>query len=299
MNVWLRHHRYALKTALKRLRHNPMSSLANIFVIALILCVPLIGAAILQTSQPLVQNLDIKPEITLFLNGDVSQEKQAELLEQIKQEPQVTAANILGKDKALQSLKQDETWAQALQALDDNPLPDAILVTLVESPQMSKHAKDLANKWHELDEIESAQLDDEWVKRLESLLNFIKFGMLIMAIAVAVVVIATVFNTVRLQALSQREEISVARLVGATESFVRRPFLYLGAVTSLVAFLLAILLTWLALMGLNIYMSELGDSYGMHIALHLPSLLDLCLSALVIIILGAIAARLSVTRYKI
>lgn len=299
MNAWFRHHRYALKTALKRLQQNPLSSLANIFVIALILCVPLIGAAILQTSQPLVQNLNIKPEITLFLNEDVGQADQEQLLEQIKQEPQVADALILTKDQALTSLKQDDTWAQALQALDSNPLPDAILVTLVESPQMSTHASDLASKWRDLDAIESAQLDDEWVKRLESLLNFIKFGMLIMAVAVAVVVIATVFNTVRLQALSQREEITVARLVGATESFVRRPFLYLGAVTACVAFLLAIGLTWIALSGLNIYLGDLAHSYSLQITLHLPAALDLFLSAMVIIILGAIAARLSVTRYKI
>lgn len=299
MKAWFRHHRYAFKTALQRLQQNPLSSLANVFVIALILCVPLIGAAILQTSQPLVQDLNIKPEITLFLNENINQADQLQLLEQIKAEPQVTAAQILTKDQAFTSLKHDETWAQALQALDSNPLPDAILVTLIESPQMSKHASDLAAKWRNLDAIESAQLDDEWVKRLESILNFIKFGMLIMAIAVAVVVIATVFNTVRLQALSQREEITVARLVGATESFVRRPFLYLGAITACVAFLLSIGLSWIALSGLNIYLGDLAHSYGLQITLYLPSILDLCLSAIVIIILGAIAARLSVTRYKI
>lgn len=299
MNAWLRHHRYALKTALHRLRHNPLSSLANIFVIALILSVPLIGAAILQTSQPLAQELNIKPEITLFLNENISQSDQESLLTQINSEPQVLSAEILTKEQALNTLKKDDTWAQALQALDSNPLPDAILVTLIESPQMSTHAKNLADKWRNQEAIESAQLDDEWVQRLESLLNFIKFGMLIMAIAVAVVVIATVFNTVRLQALSQREEIAVARLVGATESFVRRPFLYLGAVTAGLAFLLAIGLTWLALTGLNVYLGDLAHSYGLQVALHLPKLLDLCLSALVIIILGAIAARLSVTRYKV
>lgn len=299
MTAWFRHHKYALKTALKRLQQNYLSSLANIFVIALILCVPIIGAAILQTSQPLAQELNIKPEITLFLSQQANQDQQNKLLELVKQDPQVASAEILSKEQAFDSLKQDNTWAQAFQALNSNPLPDAILVTLVESPQMSKYATDLAIKWRSLDMVESAQLDDEWVQRLESILNFIKFGMLIMAIAVAVVVTATVFNTVRLQALSQRAEISVARLVGATESFVRRPFLYLGAITAGAAFLLAISFSWLALFGLNIYLSELANSYGLQIMLSLPSTFDLCLSALVIIILGAIAARLSVTRYKI
>lgn len=299
MTSWLRHHRYAFKIAIQRLKQNYLSSLANIFVIALILCVPLIGAAILQTSQPILHELDIKPEITLFLNDGVNQEQQQNLLTNIKAEANVASADILTKDYALNSLKQDKAWAQALQALDHNPLPDAILVRLIDSPQMSKNANDLAAKWRQLDTVNSAQLDDEWLQRLESLLNFVKFGMLIMAIAVAIVVIATVFNTVRLQALSQREEIAVARLVGATESFVQRPFLYLGSITCLLAFLLSIGLTWLALNGLNVYLGDLGQSYGMDIALFLPRTIDMALAGLVVIILGAIAARLSVTRYKI
>lgn len=299
MKSWLRHHSYALRIAIRRLLQNPVSSLANILVIALVLCVPIIGATILQASQPLVNEFDINPEITLFLEADITPPQTTALLEDIKQEESVANAKILPKEDALKSLKNDKSWAQALEALDSNPLPDAILVTLVETHDMSKIAKSLATQWQQLDKVESAQLDDEWVKRLESLLNFIKYGISLMAIAVAVVVLATVFNTVRLQALSQREEISVARLVGATESFVRRPFLYLGAITGLVAFLISLLLTQLALSGLNIYLGNFASSYGLSLSMRLPESIDLALSGLVITILGAIAARLSVTRYRV
>src|SRR5690606_13484022 len=98
------------------------------------------------------------------------------------------------------------------------------------------------------------------------------------------------------QALTQREEIAVARLVGATESFVRRPFLYLGALTGLAASLLALGLARLALVPLNTILGRFAQSYGIEWAITLPSAADLILAGLVVVILGAVAARLSVTR---
>src|SRR3546814_12982244 len=97
------------------------------------------------------------------------------------------------------------------------------------------HAITLAQQWRALEQVDSVQLDSDWVRRLEAILRFVRIGLGLLATGVALVVLATVFNTVRMQALTQREEIGVARLVGATESFVRRPFLYLGALTGMVA----------------------------------------------------------------
>lgn len=299
MKAWIRHHKYALRTALQRLHQNSLSSLANIVVIALVLSVPIIGSAILQASQPLVRELAIQPEITLFLNKNINPKEQQDLIHKINAEEYVTATKFIDHDDALKLLQDDPSWSLALQALDSNPLPDAIVITLADDDNIATIAKDLTAKWQELAPVEYAQLDGQWVQRLGSLLSFIKFGLGFLALAVAIVVLATVFNTVRLQALSQREEITVARLVGATETFVRRPFLYLGAITSLIAFSLALVIAQIALIGLNNNLSRLSISYGIDLALKLPNQIDLLLSALVITILGSIAARLSVTRNKI
>ncbi len=297
MKSWLRHHRYAFKISLQRLGQNPISSLANIIVIALVLSLPIIGASVLKLSQPLVHELAIQPEITLFLKANTSADEQAKLLAQIKSNPAVSQAQFLSKEQALQFLQKDETWALALQALAENPLPDAIIVTLHESDQISKDAENLRQQWQNKPIVDLVQLDGQWVQRLESILSFIKYGIAFMALAVAIVVIATVFNTVRLQALSQREEITVARLVGATESFVRRPFLYLGALTAASAFIIAVIITAFVLLGLNMYLQDLAQTYSTSLVLQLPNWRDLLLAAIVIIILGALAARLSVTRH--
>src|SRR5690606_13308938 len=137
-------------------------------------------------------------------------------------------------------------WTDALSVLPDNPLPDAIVVTLRDAPDMAQEAARLAGLWREMDNVDAVQLDREWVQRLEAVLYVARIGLGLLALGVALVVLATVFNTVRMQALTQREEIGVARLVGATESFVRRPFLYLGALTGLAASAMAIGWAWAA-----------------------------------------------------
>jgi len=299
MKRWLRHHRYALRVALRRLRLHPLSSLANIVVISLMLAVPILGAAVLQSSQPLARQLAVAPELTLFLSPDTTAAQQQDLLTRLRDQAgdQIAAARLLPRAQAMAQLRSDPTWARALDALGENPLPDALIVTLKDSDAPARQAQALADAWAKWPGVDHVQLDSEWVRRLESLLSFVRVGLGLLGIAVIVVVLATVFNTVRLQALTQREEIAVARLVGATESFVRRPFLYLGALTGLAASLLALLLAWLAMAPLNTLLGRFARSYGIDWTLHLPATPDLLLSGLLIILLGAIAARLSVTRH--
>ena len=299
MSRWLRHHRYALTVALRRLRQHPFSTLANILVIALMLAVPILGAAVLQSSQPLVRELAVAPELTLFLKAGTPSGAQQALLDRVHAEAgdHIAQARLMPRDQAMKQLRTDPTWARALDALPDNPLPDALIVTLRDTDTPAHTAAQLAEAWRQWPEVQEIQLDSDWVRRLESLLSFVRVGLGLLAGAVVIVVLATVFNTVRLQALTQREEIAVARLVGATEPFVRRPFLYLGALTGLAASLLALLLAWLALAPLNTILGAFARSYGVDWAIRLPALPDLLLSGLVVILLGAIAARLSVTRH--
>ena len=298
MTRWLRHHRYAFVVALRRLRAQPFSSLANVLVISLSLAIPILAAAILVSAQPVVREIPVSPEITLFLHTDTELEQAQRLADQLQAENAQAIAQVavVNRDSALQSLNANPTWREALSALPENPLPHAIIVTLHESEQLANQAATLAGQWQALDQVESVQLDSDWVRRLEAILRFISAGLGLLAAGVAVVVLATIFNTVRMQALSQREEIGVARLVGATEAFVRRPFLYLGAITGLVSSGLAVALAALALVPLNAALARLGNSYGAQLGLQLPSAASLLIAALFVALLGALSARWSVTR---
>ena len=298
MKRWLRQHRYALRVALRRLLQHPFSSLANILVISLTLTIPIIAASVLVSAQPVVKQIPVTPEITLFMNPSAPTERATQLADQLRARhgDEIQAARVITRERALATLKASPSWSEALAVLPDNPLPDAIVVTLRDSPELAQRATTLAQEWRKRDAVDSVQLDSDWVRRLEAILRFVRIGLGMLAIGVALVVLATVFNTVRMQALTQREEIGVARLVGATESFVRRPFLYLGALTGIVASGLAVALATLALHPLNAALGRLASSYGTQFVLQLPDPISLLLATGVVAILAALSARWSVTR---
>jgi len=297
MNAWFRQHRYALGVTLRRLAAQPFSSLANILVIALALAVPLMGAAVLVSVQPIASSLTTGPEVTVFLRTSAPASAAPALAKRIQTEhgADIAGVQVVTRDQALAGLRANPAWSDALAVLPQNPLPDAVIVSLAGS-DFAERAARLANVWRQWDGVDNVQLDSEWVQRLQALLRFANIGLLLLSLGVAIAVLATVFNTVRMQALSQREEITVARLVGATERFVRRPFLYLGALTVGAAGLLAIVGSLLGLQLLNGAVRELARSYGSDFALTLPSGAWLAVFILGGALLGAFSARWSVTR---
>ncbi|CAM4373254.1 Cell division protein FtsX [Bordetella tumbae] len=298
MKSWLRLHRYALIVTLRRLAAQPFSSLANLVVMALALALPLLGAAILVSAQPVARQVSVTPEVTLFLKTSAPDGAAAAIAQRIRDDnaDQVQAVRVVPRDEALASLRNDPTWDQALAVLPGNPLPDAVVATLTEGEQLAERANTLADTWQKWEHVDMVQLDSAWVQRLEAILRFARVGLIFLAACVAAVVLAAVFNTVRMQAMLQREEIAVARLVGATESFVRRPFLYLGALSGALAALIAIGAAAAALTPLNNALVGLARSYGANFALHLPGLPILAIAVVGTGILGALAARWSVTR---
>lgn len=298
MRRWLRQHRYACLVALRRLLSHPFSSLSNILVISLTLAIPIIAASVLVSAQPVVKQLPVSPEVTLFLRPDATTDTAAQLARTLneKHPQEIQAIRIVAREDALKTLKANPAWADALSVLPNNPLPHAVVVSLLEGTDLAKQASTLAREWRQLDSVDAVQLDSEWVRRLEAILGFVRVGLWLLALGVALVVLATVFNTVRMQALTQREEIGVARLVGATESFVRRPFLYLGALTGVISSLLAIVISTLALIPLNAALARLADSYGTQLILSPPDSISLLLAVVLVAILAALSARWSVTR---
>ncbi|MBK1780784.1 ABC transporter permease [Advenella sp. WQ 585] len=300
MNTWLRHHLYAIHIAARRLLGTPFSSLTNIMVIALVLTLPLLASAILVSMEPLARNISVNPAISLFMNDTTTIERTRELAKQLQDEhsQSILTLEVIDKAQALQSLKASESWSDALKVLPQNPLPHSIIITLSDEASPTEMAEQLAQAWSQLPEVDVLQFDSAWIQKLEAILSFIRIVLGLLAAGVALIVITTIFNTVRMQALVQRDEIAVARLVGATESFVRRPFLYFGALTGLTAGLLAVLLSTLTLSVLNQAITLLSSSYGIPFSFTLPPASWLALTIALVMIIAATAARWSVTRHS-
>lgn len=298
MKSWLRQHQYACRVAIIRLLTQPFSSLTNVTVVALALCVPLISWTLLLAAQPVVQQIPMATEITVYLRTDLSADESTAVQKQLTERyaEQLEGIASIDKNQAINTLKQDPTWADALNVLPNNPLPDTLILQLKSSSDQSQQATALANAIQAMAEVDRVQLDRDWLQRLDALLKFGQVALLLLSLTVGIIVVATVFNTIRLQALNQRQEITVARLVGATESFVRRPFLYVGAISGGISCLLAALLSLLLLMPLNTALNKLAISYDTQLTLHLPPTIDLLVAMLFIMVISALAARWSVTR---
>jgi cell division transport system permease protein len=298
MKSLLRQHRYAITVTLRRLLAQPISSLTNLCVIALALALPLLGASFLISIEPVAKQVSVTPELTIFLKTDAASTAAEQLARKIRDEhaEKIVKVRVITKQRALEDLRANPAWEQALKVLPVNPLPDAIVIELAPGDDLAKRADQLANILRKWQGVDLVQLDSAWVQRLEALLRFGQIGLLLLALSVMLVVLATVFNTVRMQALSQREEIGVARLVGATESFVRRPFLYLGAVTCTLAALMSLGIARLALAPLNDALASLARTYDAEFSLTLPAPLVLTACVLIVATLGALSARWSVQR---
>lgn len=182
----------------------------------------------------------------------------------IQREQLKAKVEFISRDKALDALKQRAGLGDIVATLGNNPLPDTYVLKLAsaEDAAGALRIEKLAAGIGKLSGVEIVQMDSAWVKRLAALMTLATTVLWLLAATLCGVVLAVVFNTIRLQVLTQSEEIAVSRLLGATDAFVSRPFYYTGAILGLAAGALALAAVMLALLLLNTSVMELAALYG-------------------------------------
>ncbi len=303
MKNWLRQHAFAVESALSHVRRTPFSFTLNGVVVAIALALPLAGLTILENVRPMSEHLTIDPEISLFLKMNLAHEDALSLEPSIRNilEKNKKSAKIsfVSREKALKALKQRNGLPDVIATLGSNPLPDGYVIKLdsFKNAADAMRIDEIAGELRALPGVESAQLDSAWIKRLAALLNILRMTLLFLATTLGVVVIAVVFNTIRLQVMTQLDEISVSRLLGATDVFIRRPFFYTGALLGLCSGTIALGAVALALSPLNATIADFAHLYASQFQL-VP--LSIAASSLLLVIsglLGLAGAWLSVKRH--
>ena len=265
---FFREHGFACRAALARIIAAPGSFIFNVLVIALALILPLAGLTLLDNVRPVSQDIAVEPEISVFLSTDVPggriQAIGDEIRGLIQREHLKAKVEFVSRDKALESLKQRAGLGDVVETLGNNPLPDAYVLKLAsaEDAAGASRIEKLAAGIGKLSGVEIVQMDSAWVKRLAALMTLATTVLWLLAATLSGVVLAVVFNTIRLQVLTQSEEIAVSRLLGATDAFVSRPFYYTGAILGLAAGALALAGVMLALQLLNTSVTQLAALYG-------------------------------------
>ena len=303
MKTWLRQHVSAIAGAISHLGKAPGSFGMNVLVVAIALALPFAGLTLLQNVRPVSEQLAVQPEISVFAAMDISREKATALGAPIRsilqQHDKNAKVRFVTREQALDDMKGKTGLADALTTLGQNPLPDAYVLqlsgfnNLTEANQIDA----ITTQLKALPGVDNVQVDSDWVKRLAALLHITRLMLLFLAITLAVVVVAVVFNTVRLQVLTQREEIIVAKLVGATNAYIHRPFYYSGALLGLCAGGVALGGVALGLQPLNQAIAEFARLYASEFLL-LPLDFNFTVALLAISAgLGLIGAVLSVRRH--
>ncbi|NEX64321.1 permease-like cell division protein FtsX [Noviherbaspirillum galbum] len=268
MRTWLQQHGRALGDALRHLGRAPGGFFLNVLVVAIALALPFGGLTILENVRPISEQLAVEPEISIFLTADTPRDRAQALAGQIRrlvQEQRTTGKlEFIPREKALSLLKDKTGMSDAITALGENPLPDAYVLRLAGFKDAGDAGRvdQLAVQLKALPGVEYVQVDSAWVKRLAALMDLLRLALLFLAATLSVVVIAVVFNTIRLQVLTQREEIVVCRLFGATDAYICRPFFYSGALLGIAAGAAALLFVWAALRPMNGAIAEFARLYA-------------------------------------
>ena len=261
VRAWLQHHRLSARDSLRRLLYNPLASVLTWLVIGIALALPVSLFVALDNVRSVSGQWDSPAQISLFLRAEMSLQAARQLELRLAAWPGVAETRLVSRQDALLEFQQLSGFGDVLQNLDDNPLPNLILVTPADEFLHSEKAAGLQAQLQEEAGVERALLDMAWVQRLNALMHLSQRLVLVLAAILALGVLLVIGNTIRLAIENRRDEIVVVKLVGGSDAFVRRPFLYTGLWYGLGGAMLAWLTVSLALWGLRSPLSALSLLY--------------------------------------
>jgi cell division transport system permease protein len=247
VRVYLLRHLQVLFYSLGQLSRQPFATLMTTAVIGIALALPSGLHVILKNAQQLSGSWDGGARISLFLKRSVNEAQARQLVRRIRQLPEVIEVRYISRQQALDEFRRQSGFGDALTALQDNPLP-AVLVVRPRAAASSPAASErLLARLRQYPAVDLAQLDLQWVKRLYVIMDLVRRGVVVLAVLLALAVLLVVGNTIRLAIQNRRDEIVVMKLIGGTDAFIRRPFLYTGFWYGLFGGLIAWLLVSLSL----------------------------------------------------
>ena len=295
MMAWLRLHAMAFAATLARLARTPFASLLNVLVIGVALALPAGAYTLLLNLTDAARGVSSDPEISIFLALDVKKDDVTEIERRIKSQTGVARTTFKSRETAFAELKTSPALGDVLTALNQNPLPDAFILLLKSSDAeaLDRFAAG-ARAWPK---VEHVQVDSLWVRRVAAALKVGRLSVLVLAALLCVALLAVTFNTIRLQILTQRDEIEVSKLLGATNGTIRRPFYYYGALLGLLGGAAAALMVWGAISVMNAGVSDLAQTYASNFSLHMLDAGDLATILGFSAALGWLGAWLSATRH--
>jgi len=258
---FVNHHFKVAKTTLRAQLNAPFATFFTCAVIGVALVLPILLSLLLSNLQAVNQHWDGSAQITLVLKQDVTALQGGVLSDTLSKKEHIKSSEFVDKGRALIEFKARFKFADALDFLDENPLPNVILVRPDKSFKTVEEVSTLKEILMRESGVESALLDVVWVQRLQSITQVLQKGLWIIVGMLGLIVTLVLGNTIRLAIENRKDEIVVMKLVGATHAFVRRPFLYMGMLFGFGGGVIAWFLVQGVIVILNQPIRELAHSY--------------------------------------
>jgi len=296
LRTYARRHTYVLAATLAQLVRAPLASAMTVAVIGITLALPTGLYLLIDNLARMSAGWDAGGQISLFLKRDTADAAAERLVQRVQRVPGVARVDYISRQQALAEFKRLSGFGEALDLLDRNPLP-AVLIVHPSAATAPDAARALLAQLSALEAVESAQLDLEWVQRLHALLAIAERAVWVLGGLLGLAVLLTVGNTIRLAVLNRRDEIEVMKLMGGTNAFIRRPFLYAGVIQGLLGAATTWLILALALLLLEEPIAQLAALYGSD--LRIEGLSPRASAALLGLgaLLGLVGSRIAVSRH--
>ena len=293
------HHKEAISYSLTRLWQSNLSTWITLAVIGIALCLPSSLYLLLQNLKSLTDDKREVPTISVFIKQNISEQQARDRGELLQEFSQIDKVVLVPRDEALTDFRNITGFAETLETLDENPLPHVLVITphidLIGNP--IEDLSQLAEKIESYPEVDLVQMDLEWVSRLRSILRISERAIYIISGLLALTVLLVIGNTIKLNIENRKEEIEVSKLIGASSSYIRRPFLYTGVWYGLFGGIISLVLVHLALISFVSPVNELAKLYGSTFVITGLSLSTTLYILLASSALGLVGAWLAVGRH--
>ena len=295
VRAWLIAHQQACARALQRLATQSTVTILSVFVIAIAVALPLGFYVMLANVSTAAARLNTDPNVNVYLALTASEQDAKALEAKFKALPNVDTLTFIPREAALAEMKRTANLAELLASLESNPLPHAFTIRPKQSDSAALAA--LQTAVSTLPQVQSVVMDFAWAEKLKRFATFAERITLLLGVLLAVAVVFVTGNTIRLQILTQKDEIEVSQLIGATRRFIRRPFLYFGGIQGLLAGIVAVAAVWGLVWWAGAEVAALTASYGSDFVLEAPGMSLSILIVMLAGLLGWLGAFLSVWLY--
>ena len=262
MKQWLERHVQTFVGSLGRLWQHPFSTLLTVLVIGIALALPACLHVLVQNVRAASGGWSNALDISVYMKPAATLEQAKQAAERVRKRRDVEDVKLVEADDALEEFRRNSGFGEALDALKDNPLPHALVVRPAAEFREASQVEGLTEELRKIDHVDLVQLDTAWVSRFNAILDVVRRIVLLAAGLFALGILVIVGNTIRLDIENRRDEIEVTKLVGGSDAFVRRPFLYSGVWYGLGGALIAWLIVIVVISVLGEPVQRIAGLYG-------------------------------------